>query len=56
MLDVFKETKRLWMLKHEVLDCSIWVTCFGRVCGTVVRQTTWWQRRRWWWWWWWYYL
>ena len=40
MLDDFKETKRFWMFKQEVLYCSIWVTCFGRVCGPVVRQTT----------------
>ena len=28
-----------WKLKEEALDCTFWITCFGRGYGPVVRQT-----------------
>jgi hypothetical protein len=27
-------------LKQEILDRTLWITRFGGVCGSVVRQTT----------------
>jgi hypothetical protein len=40
LLDNPKETRGYWKLKEEILDRSLWGTCFGSGCGTVVRQTT----------------
>ena len=38
--DDLKETTGYWKLKEESLDCTLWGTRFGRVCGTFVRQST----------------
>jgi len=36
----FKETKWYWKLKEGTLEGTVWRTCFGRMYGPVVRQTT----------------
>ena len=40
LLDDIKETRVYQKLKEEALDLTVCGTCFGRGCGTVVRQTT----------------
>ena len=40
LLDDLKETRELWKLKEEALDCTVWRTRFGRGCGPVVKQNT----------------
>jgi len=50
-LDEFKETTGYRKLKEETLAPTLCRTCFGRVYGPVVNQTT-----EWWWWWWWWWL
>jgi hypothetical protein len=35
-----KERRRYSHLKEESLDRTMWIACFGRGFGTVVRQTT----------------
>jgi hypothetical protein len=37
---MIQETRRYWNLKQEILDRTLWITRFGGVCGSVVRQTT----------------
>jgi hypothetical protein len=34
------ETRKYGNLKEEVLDYSLWRTCFGRGYGPVIRQVT----------------
>jgi hypothetical protein len=38
LLDNLKEKRRYWKSEEEALDPTMWRTCFGRVCGPVVRQ------------------
>jgi len=40
LLDVLKENKGYWKLKEEATDRSLWISCFGTGCGSVVRQNT----------------
>jgi len=40
VLDDFKEVRRYWKLKEEALDRTLRTTCFGKVYGPVVKQTT----------------
>jgi hypothetical protein len=37
LLDEFKEKRRYWELKDEIVDHTLWGTCFGRGYGTVAR-------------------
>jgi hypothetical protein len=37
LLDDLKEKRGYWKLKEEVLDRTLWLTCFGRSYGPVVR-------------------
>ena len=37
--DSLKENRVYWKLKEEILARTVWKTRFGRVHGTVVRQT-----------------
>jgi hypothetical protein len=39
-LDELKEKRGYWKFKYEALDCTLWGTRSGRVCGRVVRQNT----------------
>jgi hypothetical protein len=39
LLDDLKGKRGYWKFKEEVLDSTLWRTCFGRGCGPVVRQT-----------------
>jgi hypothetical protein len=39
LMDDLKEKRGYWKLKEEVLDFTLWRTCFGRGYGPVVRQT-----------------
>jgi hypothetical protein len=40
LLDDLKEQRGYCKLKEEALDRTVWGTHFGRVYGTLVRQTT----------------
>jgi hypothetical protein len=40
LLDGPKEKRGYRKLKEWTLDCTLWRTRFGKVCGPVVRQTT----------------
>jgi hypothetical protein len=40
ILDKLTETREHWKLKKEALDRTLWRTRYGRVHGTVSRQTT----------------
>ena len=40
ILDDLEETRGCWKLKEEAPDRTLWRTCFGRGCESVVRQTT----------------
>jgi hypothetical protein len=40
LLDDLKEKRRYGKLKEEALDRTLWRTRFGRVYGSVVRETT----------------
>ena len=40
LLDNRKEKRGYCELKEEALDCTLWITCFGRGYGPVVRQAT----------------
>jgi hypothetical protein len=39
LLDDVKETRIYWKLIEEELARTLWITCFGRDYGPVVRQT-----------------
>jgi hypothetical protein len=39
LLDDLKEMRKFWKLKEEALDCTLWRSCFGRGCGSAVKQT-----------------
>jgi hypothetical protein len=39
LLDGLKERRRYSHLKEEALDRTMWIVCFGRGFGPVVRQT-----------------
>ena len=39
LLDGFKGTRECCNLKEEALARTVWITCFGRGYGPVVRQT-----------------
>jgi hypothetical protein len=39
LLDDLKETRGYAHLKEKALDCTMWIACFGRGFGPVVRQT-----------------
>jgi hypothetical protein len=40
LADILKGTKAYWKLKDKALAPSLWKTCSGRGCGSVVRQAT----------------
>jgi hypothetical protein len=40
LLDDLKEKRGHWKLKEGAPDGTVWRTCFGRICGPVVRQIT----------------
>jgi len=40
LLHYIKEVRRYWKLKEEVLNHTVWRTCFGRDYGPVVKQIT----------------
>jgi len=42
-LDNIKEKRGYWKLKAVALDGTMWLTHFGRGCGSVLRQTTEWM-------------
>ena len=37
LLDDVKETRGYWKLKEEALVRTLWITRFGRGCGTVIK-------------------
>jgi hypothetical protein len=43
LLDDFKERTGYSHLKEEALDRTMWMACFGRSLGPVMRQTTKWM-------------
>jgi hypothetical protein len=38
LLNNLKKTRGSWRFKEEVLDRTVWITCFGRDYGPVERQ------------------
>jgi hypothetical protein len=40
LLDDLKKRRGYRKLKEKAVDCTLWRTCFRRVYGPVVRQTT----------------
>jgi hypothetical protein len=40
LLGDLQETVGYCTLNEEALDCTVWRSGFGRVCGPAVRQTT----------------
>jgi len=38
LLDDVKEKRRYWKLKDRAVDCTLWITHFGRSYGPLVRQ------------------
>ena len=41
--DYLQKTRDYWKLKQQAIDRSLWRTCFRRVYGPIVRQTTEWM-------------
>jgi len=39
-LDELKGKSRYWNMKAGVLDRIVWITRFGKGCGSVARETT----------------
>jgi hypothetical protein len=40
LMDVLKEMRKYGKLKEEAIERTLWRTCFGRVYGPVVSQSS----------------